>query len=267
MKNEDELKAENALLKLKLEMEHGMLANDTSKLDAEMENQWLNNIYDFEKQFQEGRRIKVYDMLGRPDFRKHDELNGEEISAELDRLYDILEENQISFDCICEYEDAVIYRFITEELFSHEMDDIRVEGMTHHFIYEEFHPNHEYDLKRYATEFIEKLLKNKWSPEFDETDLAESVLFAGKEYGHRSFSKIILTFQEAYRSFKLETMNIEHVEFDVEKEFASVRLHLVYAANPLNGSSATYTGTCFLTFKLKWNYWSICGIQLPGFGD
>ena len=39
------------------------------------------------------------------------------------------------------------YRFITEELFEHEMDDVHVKGMFTHFTYEEFHPNHDYDLR------------------------------------------------------------------------------------------------------------------------
>jgi len=43
------------------------------------------------------------------------------------------------------YAPSVIYKFITEELFDHEMDDIMLPGFVHHFIYEEFHPNHEYD--------------------------------------------------------------------------------------------------------------------------
>ena len=44
---EEELKADNELLKIKLELEHGMQHSD-SNLPPEIENQWLNNIYNYE---------------------------------------------------------------------------------------------------------------------------------------------------------------------------------------------------------------------------
>jgi len=51
-----------------------------------------------------------------------------------------------------------LYRFITEELFKEELDDIKIEGMTHHYIYEEFHPNHEHDIKNRCKEFLDEFL-------------------------------------------------------------------------------------------------------------
>ena len=47
---DEQVKAENEILKLKLELEYGMNQSDTSALSAETENQWLNYIYNFEQQ-------------------------------------------------------------------------------------------------------------------------------------------------------------------------------------------------------------------------
>jgi hypothetical protein len=78
---EDELRAENELLKLKLEMEHGMMHSESAALNPEIENAWLKHIYEFEQQAKEGKRIKVYDAIGRPSFRKADELSPDGISS------------------------------------------------------------------------------------------------------------------------------------------------------------------------------------------
>ena len=45
-----------------------------SSLGKETENEWLNCIYNFEKQYAENKRIKLYDFLGRPEFRKVNDL-------------------------------------------------------------------------------------------------------------------------------------------------------------------------------------------------
>ncbi|MBK6536623.1 MAG: hypothetical protein IPG09_02205 [Ignavibacteria bacterium] len=44
-----------------------------------------------------------------------------------------MEENGIVLDTLCDYEDEVIYKFITEELFREETNNIRIEGMRHCF--------------------------------------------------------------------------------------------------------------------------------------
>ncbi len=267
MQTKDELNAENLLLKLKLEMEHGMIMSDTSKLDPETENQWLSNIHEFEKQFEAAKQIKVYDLIGRPDFKPYNELTEKETDHELTRLLNILQESQISLSCICEYENETIYRFLTEEFFDHEVDNIMIEGMIHHFIYEEFHPNHDYDLRRSVTEFIDNVLQKKWNPEFDHYGFATSVTFRGKEYDRLSISKIIQTFQETFHPINMNVQSIEHVEIDLENQFASVRLQLSYSSQADKGKVLTYTGNSFISFKMEYDYWNISHFQLPGFGD
>lgn len=266
MNSQDELKAENLLLKLKLEMEHGMMMCDTSKLDPEIENQWLSNIYNFERQSEDAKQTTVYDLIGRPDFKPLHELTAQEVSDELSRLLNILWENQINFSCICKYEDELIYRFITEEFFEHVVDEIRIDGMINHYIYEEFYPNHDYDLRRYTTEFIEKILNDNWVPEFDKSDLTSEVTFRGKQYDGDSISGIIQTFQEAFHPVEIKESSIEHVGFDLEEQFASVRMQLSYSTRPENGKTPVYTGKAFLNFKMEFDYWRICSFQLPGFG-
>ncbi len=262
---EDELKFENELLKLKLELEHGMKQADTSALSADGENQWLNYMYNFEQQFKGAKRVKVYEVIGHPAFKKLEELSAKKIPEALKQLLSIMEEKGVVLDCFCPYEDAVIYKFITEKLFDYEMDNISIEGMVHHFNYEEFYPNHDYDLRRCTKEFIENLLSRKWNPEFDAHSLYETVSYKGKEYDNAAISAIILAFQQD-RTFQLEKFEVGQVSFDVEKGEGKVQGYLAYHAYSRQGNQF-HQGDCVLYFTYDFGYWYLSGFQLSGFGD
>src|SRR5690606_27607578 len=137
------------------------------ELPPDIENAWLNHIYDFEKQFKNAKRVKVFERIGKPVVKPLELLNPSEVSVELERIQNIMAEKGIVLDCICDYDDATIYKFIITELFEEETDDIRIEGMFSHFIYEEFHPNHEYDLERHSEDFFTALFTRFFESNFD----------------------------------------------------------------------------------------------------
>lgn len=136
----DEVRADNALMKLKLEMEYGMKGTEFSEISPLIEHQFLSQVLEFEKQYKDAKQVSVYDFLGRPSFRKAEELLPEEFGPELERLRSVMREKNVVLDCIDTYPDELIYRFVTEELFLEETDDFTIEGMIKGFIYEEFHP-------------------------------------------------------------------------------------------------------------------------------
>src|SRR5690606_10720760 len=204
---EDELRAENALLKLKLETELGMTASTSGDIDPELEHEFLRNVYELERQFSEGKMTTVYERIGAPAFTAAASLNNDEISRELRRLRAAMEEAGIGLDTLCEYDDEVIYRFITEELFRKEIDDIRIPGMMAHFIYEEFHPNHDYSLRELSRRFIDRVLKGKWDPEYDRADLAEIVALDRKDYSRDAFGEIVRLFQGGRISAEIESFD------------------------------------------------------------
>jgi hypothetical protein len=260
---EERLKVENELLRLKLELEHGMKQADTSGLNAELENSWLNNIYNFEQEFKNANRIRVYDTIGRPAFRKLVEMPAQEVSGALNEILSVMEEKGVVLDRMCPYEDAVIYKFITEELFECEMDDLSKSGMITHFTYEEFYPNHSYDLHRYSEEFIETLLSKKWNPEFDTFLLSTTVTHGGNKFNNKDISSVLMAFQDG-RTFRLDKFEIEHVSFDVEKREAKVQASLAYLVRSHNRTQL-YQGHCTLDFSYDFDHWYINGFMLPGF--
>lgn len=264
---QDDLKASNELMKLKLELEHNMMMSDTSGLPPEVENQWLNNIYNFEKHFKEVGRAKVYDLLGRPSFIKYDVLTESQVHQELLRLLALMAEKRIALDCCCEYPEVVIYRFLTEELFEHEADAFFMEGMVHHFLYEEFHPNHDYDLRRQATRFFERILSKEWDEEYDSFMLTKLVSFRHSEHTRESISSIVLAFQEAHTHLEVEEIQIENVSIEVENCRGSVEAQLTYHATPTHGVRRLIKGKCGIDFTNENEYWSIRSFTFPGFGS
>jgi hypothetical protein len=136
---DDLLKAENALLKLKLEMDHGMMESDTSFMTPQLENLWLNSIFNFEKNAKDAPRITLHQLLGEPQFPKAETLSSRETSRELERLTELMHSKSVVLDCCKPQTDAVIYKFITEELFNAEVISMPGTNMVMHFIYEEFH--------------------------------------------------------------------------------------------------------------------------------
>ena len=265
LSHEDELKAENNLLKLKLGLEYGMKMDQTSTLTPDVENQWLKNVYAFEQQYKDAKRTTLYEYLGRPSFDKWDTLNAAETSEALKRIKALMSRNDVALDCICDYDDHVIYRFITEELFGKEMDDMRIPGMVWHFVYEEFYPNHDYDLRRHTTDFINSVFNKTWNEEFDGLALARNVSFLGNRYDRAGISSIITTFQEAHDPFQIEMLDIREVIVDPGVKSADVRGYLSISEEIKRGDFVWYEGDCAFHFIREDDFWYISGFSVPGF--
>lgn len=260
---EENLKAENSLLKLKLGMEYGMQTADVRALSPELENQWLKQVYAFEQQYKEAKRTSLYDYLGRPVFKSWDTVSPQETSKELTRIRSIMAANNVQVDCICTYDDTVIYKFITEELFSHEMDDMRVPGMTCHFTYEEFHPNHDYDLRRQVSEFLDTIFERQWHEEFDQFALAVKVTFSGKDHSRAGISAIITAFQDAHDALEIVKLHITEVVINTEITMADVAAS-ISANGKRHGEQLLYEGGCSFHFVREDGYWYIDAFNLPG---
>lgn len=177
--DEERLKAENDFLKMKLMLENGAQFSEgnNSDLPAEIENQFLKNMVEFESQFAEHKTIKVFDKIGQPNqFVNVTEIPDERIEKAWQELSDYLQQHGIFLDvCSPNITKRELYRFTTEELFVYAMDDINIPGMMHGFIYDEFHPDPIYDNTRLATQdCIDRILDNEpmeWTHHYNKTDL------------------------------------------------------------------------------------------------
>ncbi|MBK8983442.1 MAG: hypothetical protein IPM38_14275 [Ignavibacteria bacterium] len=218
----ENLKAENDLLKMKLTAEFGM-KEMKSDLPDELENEWLNNIYNFEKQFKDAKRISVYERLDKPEFKKMSDMNDEEISSELDCFFELMEKNNLTLNFLCDYNDRIKYEFITEEFFKKEIDDIRIDGMNTNFIYEDSHPNHEYDIKEAVDDFFKFFLDERFNEEHTGfIYLNDMISYLGKTIPKNEYIKILITFREEINPAGLDFIEFFNVTFDLEKKTGEV---------------------------------------------
>ena len=244
---------ENEEKKKQLTEEHGAFFGSMSNennLPPEIESQFLDNIMAFENAFQSATRIQLYDFLGKPSFRKIEELSDAEVPKELERIMNLMSDNQVSLDTICEVDDSELYRFITEELFLEEKDDIHIPGMISHFTYEEFHPNHEHDIRNHSTEFIGSYLDK------------ESDFYTTFMSGDAEKADWHLQFRQAFSSFKLNNFTIKELEFDTEK--ADVKFDCDFVAKVEDsGEFLHFSGAGEMKLVSQWDFWCIDKIKFP----
>jgi len=155
LSRDERLDAENQFLKLKLMAEYGgqfySVDSDTN-IPNEIENQFLNNVIEFEKQFSAGRTITVFEKIGSPGhFKSVSEIPDDEMDQAWEDLSEHMCRHGVDLSaCSPRVTAGELYRFATEELFKHETDDISIPGMVTGFIYDEFYPDVEYDNTRTA---------------------------------------------------------------------------------------------------------------------
>ena len=212
-KEEENLKNENEFLKMKLMLEQGAqfgTMQTDSELPAGIENQFLRNVMEFEKQFEEQKTIKVFDKIERPNhFKPVNEIPGDEIENAWNNLDEYLRKYSIELSvCSPNISDRELYRFTTEELFNHEMNDMNVPGMMSCFTYDEFYPDYKYDNTRHAVEdCIEVILKKKhfdWMPLLKKENLRINDHYPVSE---KEYINLINRFKDAYEDIQLQEMN------------------------------------------------------------
>ncbi len=267
---QENLRIENDFLKLKLKAQFGdaFFMDSNADLPPEIENQFLKNMIAFEDTHANAEYTTVYQSIGKPDYKAVDELNAAEITAELERIMAIMDEHQIALD-ICDgpYADAVIYKFITEELFGHEIEKTPVFGMGWNFIYEEFHPNDKADIEKNTHEF----LQHWFTRDFNEysTELGyEFVLPDGRQLNRDELMNKLKPFFESFTTFKDDGYNIDYIKFELHEEghgLGHAEGMLKYDAVMENGEIIHYEGPYILYMIRQDKWWSIIYFVMPGF--
>ena len=262
------LKDENVFLKMKLMLERGASfgKEDGKDLPAEIENKFLQNIIEFEKQFDEHKTIRVFDKIGKPtNFKPAADIPDEEIAQAWEALSDLLGEHGISLGvCSPNISKRELYRFTVEELFEYEMDDINIPGMVHGFIYDEFYPDAVYENTNAAIEECIKYILQKepmeWTHHFrkENLQLNQHVSLLEEEL------KIIVNmFKLAYDDLEIKEINETGCIVDEKKSLVNGTYHVV----ALSGKDAcTLAGNWEVGFEKddELDYWYIYYVQIEG---
>jgi hypothetical protein len=263
----DQLRHENEVKKIKLKVEHGMDFSNPpdgiSKLPPEIESQFLDSVQQFEDAFSKSKMTVLYSFIGKPTYRKTADISDKEINIELKRLLDILRKKNIEIDTICKVEDRELYRFVTEELFVQEKDDMMIPGMMTHYIYEEFHPNHEYDITEHCKDIVNALFNKKRKFDAEFLPLSKELVIKGKKMEQKKGVEKLELFRDAYKSLKLSYFKTLSISFTAKKAKAEFEISYI---GVIEGSTVRKQFSGKGTFGLKndYDYWDICKIDIPG---
>ncbi len=251
--NEEErekLRLENEIRKIKLSLEMGakfMEDPGMPELPPEIEDEFLNYIEQFESMSADSPKITVFEKIGKPHFKLVAEISEEEIENELDKLHDLLNEKGIAIDAIYDVEDREMYRFITEDLFKHEMYDMfKMEGMVTQFTYEEFYSNIDEDIKKQAEDFYDSFF-NK------ENNFYEHII-AMKD------KKWFEDFRNLYSHF--ETKHFEIIDHIYDDDGATLHFEIDFLAFLDERQSHQFKGKGIM-YMYNDDYWSVNKVQFP----
>jgi hypothetical protein len=265
---QENLRIENEILKLKMKAESGAYFCGSNKLPPEIENEFLLNVQQLEDAWKDVKYVKVYDLVGKPDFKKARESSDSEVKDGLEKLLHLLNEHNINLAVHGEYEPRIIYRFITEELFEHETDDLQLPGMSKNFIYEEFHPNHKTDIEECARNFL-----NHWfEKNFDEHSSELNDPFILSDGTIINKEKVLKKMNDVFASFTSFTncqfTDIETgFEWDEEEKrgIGHAEGGVRYDAVMGNGETIHFEGPFKLYMSSEDYYWGIFYFVFPGF--
>ena len=256
----------NQAKKAELEQKYGARFSELSKLPPEVEEQWLNNIEEFERQFRNSRDITVREFLGSPAFPLMEDLPAGSLEEEISNVLDFLDFNDIAVDCLAEVADEDFYRFLTTELMEAEISDVRMPGWTHRYIYEEFHPNDEYDAKSSAEYFLAGLFAR---------GNEEAMQHLSKDEGVGAIARReVLQLKNDIQSFYSRFASFPHHEFEctdcrLEGEYAMVTLHVKWTGLRSTALEvASFDGIAEIRLrKSPYGMYDVLQARIPGFPE
>ncbi len=135
----------------------GRFTPATPIFPPELEADWLRSIEEFEQQFAAAKQTTVRRFIGSPPVVPLAQIPPSELKRALGALVALLESHNVVVHFGRAVSDGEAYRFLTEELLDHEMDDIHIEGLTQNFLYEEFHPDDRHEAAVAAEFFLRGL--------------------------------------------------------------------------------------------------------------
>ena len=271
MENEEEklnqLKIENEIKKMKLSLEYGanFFSPTTNKLPAEIEGQWLDNIQKFEDSYAHNKIILLYDFIGRPNYRNIEDVPKPEIELELTKMLDLLRKKGICVDTICKVADSELYRFICEELFQQEINDIGIDGMLTHFTYEEFHPNHAYDIEQHCKQVLDAILNKKKKLDFTYLPVSDEIDSSSGTIKKEEAKNRIEIFRQTFSKLELQYFLITSILINEDKSEAETGFDINYSGTIKGGSEEViFSGSGSFKLKKEYDYWCIHKINIPG---
>jgi hypothetical protein len=259
---EENLRAENEMTALGLELQYGAHIGVSDDLPPEIMQQFLAHVSNFHRMDESSERITIYQKLGSPAFAPLDVLEPETLPGELQRLRKLLENNGVAVFAPDNLPDETFYEFIITEVFSCETPAETIPGMMTCLNYEEFHPSYEFEIGILTESFLLALLFLKESfptemlhPQCRNNDdmISREEALATIEQFRARFSQMVPV------AFQLE-------EF-VEQDYGTWQMFgICWEGTPRAGGPVErHEGLGVVQLKQDNGTWRVQGVNMPGF--
>ncbi len=266
---EENLRIENELLKLKLQAERGALFSENGEsIPAEAEAAFLKNIQLFEEACEHTKETTVYELIGKPDWRKAAEVDPDALQAEVDSILGLMEAKNIFLHVEGQYSPAVIYEFLTGELFQQEVMPVCIPGFMQCFIYEEFHPNHTLSIEKKAKDFLDHWFRM----EFNEYSIELASQFITADNLQFTRDEVLSRLSDClacYQSFSNQVITNTATSFEWCKNpkmgLGIAEGMISYDAILENGETVPVSGPYKLYMSSDSDFWQIYYFEFPGF--
>lgn len=233
-KTKDELTTENELMKLKMMAEFGGDFAGSEHLPPDVENAFLRQINKFHQMHDKAGMIRIYDFIGEPLYNHVHDLSDREVPKELKKLRKLLARKGIVVDTLSGVSDRELYRFITEEVFKQEIQNIRMPNWTIHLIYEEFYPSDEFDIKNQAGHTLALIFdKGFISPDFVLAEEMKNEL--GLSIDREDLVERIDTFKLGFNQMQLIGADFHRVDVSEDRTQAQVEVTAEYRTQSQKG--------------------------------
>lgn len=266
LSNDERIRAENNILKMKLMLEKGAKFYENAEpLPPEIEHEFLKHVIAFEKQLEDPRPVKVFDKIGAPTrFKEVSDIKKGGFEAAWRELDQYMRKCGVSLDvCSPNISAKELYRFTIEELFNEEIEDFDMPGMVYCFIYDEFHPDPVYDNGQAALRVISCILQQnlvEYLPHLRKKNLR---LNSRLPLTDEEFRWYVNQFKQAYE--KIDKPDLEQGECSVLNNYSIVngkydlRLSLQTEYVQLKGQ-----WTVEFEFDEEIGYWYVFNVQIEG---
>lgn len=261
---EEQLRIENEILKLKLQAELGSGMDTLPDIPPEVENVFLKHVLSFAHMQENAETVSVYQLIGAPDFKKHDTLTDRQLPKELDRIEQLMAQHNVVITYGGTYPPRDKYYFITEELFPEEILLMKMPDMVLHFVYEDFHPDHRQSVYDIAVSFIEDWLERTVDGELCEIALSLTAP-DGRVYDREDVIRQVCLMFESFVRFEDATYDMSVALSDPDAG-GLVTGTIRYTAILENGEAIPVAGPLRICLQHKEPYgWEISFFQWPGF--
>jgi hypothetical protein len=272
--DEEEMRLENELMKLRLQAEYGAIFPDakTTEADPGPEYAFLKRVLSLHQRLANTPPRPLREILDFSRFPDADSLDDElELNEALWDALDYLEDENVMVDFDYSYPDRTMYEFITRELPELEVIGKPTEDELVCILYEAFHPNIRADLEDFADEFFEALLSGEIQTYptlyFSIHQLPAQLLYGTEDELHALIARFL-------DCFDITDWNVEILEIHSElksgdgnpdEHAAVITGSLRYATALSDNTTHTISGDFRLNLEQSGKLWYAVDFQLPGF--